>query len=165
MPPALWRRGTAGNKNGFFFLRPRRNERSRKSKSSANHGKVSKMDIFLSLLWAFLVGGGFCVIAQLLIDLTMLTPARILVLYVCAGVLLGAVGLYEPLFAFAGAGASVPLIGFGGNIARGVREAVAEKGLLGALSGPFEAASVGTTAALVFGYLSAVLFKSKPKRL
>ena len=165
MPPALWRRGTAGNKNGFFFLRPRRNERSRKSKSSANHGKVSKMDIFLSLLWAFLVGGGFCVIAQLLIDLTMLTPARILVLYVCAGVLLGAVGLYEPLFAFAGAGASVPLIGFGGTIARGVREAVAEKGLLGALSGPFEAASVGTTAALVFGYLSAVLFKSKPKRL
>ena len=123
------------------------------------------MDIFLSLLWAFLVGGGFCVIAQLLIDLTMLTPARILVLYVCSGVLLGAVGLYEPLFAFAGAGASVPLIGFGGNIARGVREAVAEKGLLGALSGPFEAASVGTTAALVFGYLSAVLFKSKPKRL
>ena len=123
------------------------------------------MSLFLRFLYAFLIGGAFSLVAQVLIDKTSITPARILVLYVCAGVLLGAVGLYEPLFAFAGAGASVPLIGFGGNIARGVREAVAEKGLLGALSGPFEAASVGTTAALVFGYLSAVLFKSKPTRL
>ena len=121
------------------------------------------MDIFLSLLWAFLVGGGFCVIAQLLLDLTMLTPARILVLYVCAGVLLGAVGLYEPLFAFAGAGASVPLIGFGGNIARGVREAVAEKGLLGALTGGMSETAAGITAALVFGLIAAIFFRGKTK--
>lgn len=123
------------------------------------------MDIFLSFLYAFLVGGAFCVIAQLLIDLTGLTPARILVLYVCAGVLLGALGLYQPLFDFAGAGASVPLVGFGGNIAEGVKKAVDEKGALGILSGPLTAAAVGTTAALVFGYLAAILFKSRPKRL
>lgn len=123
------------------------------------------MDIFLSFLYAFLVGGAFCVIAQLLIDLTSLTPARILVLYVCAGVLLGALGLYQPLFDFAGAGASVPLVGFGGNIAEGVKKAVDEKGALGILSGPLTAAAIGTTAALVFGYLAAILFKSRPKRL
>lgn len=123
------------------------------------------MDIFLSFLYAFLVGGAFCVIAQLLIDLTGLTPARILVLYVCAGVLLGALGLYQPLFSFAGAGASVPLVGFGGNIAEGVKKAVDEQGALGILSGPLTAAAIGTTAALVFGYLAAILFKSRPKRL
>lgn len=123
------------------------------------------MDIFLSFLYAFLVGGAFCVIAQLLIDLTGLTPARILVLYVCAGVLLGALGLYQPLFDFAGAGASVPLVGFGGNIAEGVKKAVDEQGALGILSGPLTAAAIGTTAALVFGYLAAILFKSRPKRL
>lgn len=123
------------------------------------------MDVFLSFLYAFLVGGAFCVIAQLLIDLTSMTPARILVLYVCTGVLLGALGLYQPLFSFAGAGASVPLVGFGGNIAEGVKKAVDEKGALGILSGPLTAAAIGTTAALVFGYLAAILFKSRPKRL
>lgn len=119
---------------------------------------------FLSLLWAFLFGGLVCVAAQLLIDLTALTPARILVLYVTLGVLLGAVGLYEPLKRLFGAGISVPLIGFGGTIAIGVREAVQEAGLIGALTGPLTAAAAGTTAALVFGYIAAILFRSKPKK-
>lgn len=118
----------------------------------------------LSLLWAFLFGGLVCVAAQLLIDLTALTPARILVLYVTLGVLLGAVGLYEPLKRLFGAGISVPLIGFGGTIAIGVREAVRETGLIGALTGPLTAAAAGTTAALVFGYIAAILFRSKPKK-
>ena len=124
-----------------------------------------EMEMFYDCLWAFVVGGLFCVAAQLLIDLTALTPARILVLYVSLGVLLGAVGLYEPLRAFAGAGASVPLIGFGGTIARGVREAVHTQGLLGALTGGLTAAAGGTTAALVFGYLAALCCHAKPKRL
>lgn len=118
---------------------------------------------FLHLFWAGLVGGLFCLIAQLLIDYTALTPARILVLYVVAGVVLGAVGLFTPLKNLAGAGATVPLIGFGGNIAEGVRDAVDASGLLGVMTGPLTAASAGTTAALVFGYLAALLFKSKPK--
>ena len=118
-----------------------------------------------SLLFAFLVGGAFCVTAQLLIDLTPLTPARILVLYVVLGVFLGAVGLYEPLLRFAGAGVSVPLVGFGGTIAKGVKEAVDEKGILGVLTGPLTAASGGTTAALLFAFLAALIFKSKPKDL
>ncbi len=122
------------------------------------------MELFYSCLAAFCVGGAFCVAAQLLIDLTRLTPARILVLYVSLGVLLGAVGLYEPLRAFAGCGASVPLIGFGGNIARGVREAVNTDGLIGALTGGLCAAAGGTAAALVFGYLAALLCSGKPKR-
>ena len=93
------------------------------------------MQIFTDILFAFAVGGIFCVIAQLLIDLTKLTPARILVLYVTVGVVLGAIGLYQPLLSFAGCGASVPLIGFGGLIAKGVREAIDEKGMIGILSG------------------------------
>ena len=117
----------------------------------------------LSILWAFLIGGGCCAVAQLLLDLTKLTPARILVLYVCFGVVLGAVGLYEPLYRFAGAGIAVPLIGFGGNVAKGVKEAVEEKGLLGALTGPLTAAAGGTAAALVFGYAVALLCKGKAK--
>ncbi|MBQ8174173.1 MAG: SpoVA/SpoVAEb family sporulation membrane protein [Clostridia bacterium] len=123
------------------------------------------MSLFFDCLFAFLVGGALCVIAQLLIDLTRLTPARILVTYVSVGVLLGAVGLYEPLYEFAGCGVSVPLIGFGGTIARGVRAAVHESGLLGALTGGLQAAAGGTAAAIVFGYLAALLSKSRPKRL
>ena len=123
------------------------------------------MSLFYECVAAFAVGGGLCVIAQLLIDLTQLTPARILVLYVSVGVFLGAVGLYEPLRRFAGCGASVPLIGFGGTIARGVRAAVHEYGLLGALTGGLTAAAGGTAAALVFGYLAALIFHSRPKRL
>ena len=114
-------------------------------------------------LWAFLVGGGFCVIAQILIDRTRLTPARILVSYVVAGVFLGAIGAYEPLADFAGAGATTPLTGFGYLISRGVREAVDEQGLLGALTGGFRAAAGGIAAALVFGYLTCLIFSGKPK--
>ena len=112
---------------------------------------------------AFVVGGILCVIAQILIDKTKLTPARILVGYVVAGVILGAVGLYGPLVDFAGAGAATPLTGFGTNIAVGVRKAVEEKGLLGAFTGPMTAASGGTGAALCFGYLAALVFRGKGK--
>lgn len=121
------------------------------------------MSDFLPYLWAFLVGGGFCVIAQILIDRTSLTPARILVLYVVAGVLLGALGLYQPLVDFAGAGATTPLTGFGFLLSKGIRKAVDEKGLLGALTGGLTASAGGITAALVFGYLACLLAKGKPK--
>ena len=122
------------------------------------------METFLKFVWAFIVGGLFCVVAQILIDRTKLTPARILVIYVVAGVVLGAVGLYEPLAEFAGAGATTPLTGFGYLISKGVREAVNEKGLLGALTGGLTAAAGGTAAAICFGYLAALIFKGGPKR-
>lgn len=112
---------------------------------------------------AFLLGGGLCIIGQLLIDRTSLTPARILVAYVVAGVILGALGLYQPLIDWAGAGATVPLTGFGSLLAKGVKKAVAEKGLIGALTGGITAAAGGITAAIFFGFLVALLFKSKPK--
>ena len=112
---------------------------------------------------AFLVGGVLCAIGQLLIDKTKLTPARILVLYVVSGVILGAVGLYEHLVDFAGAGATVPLTGFGYNLAKGVREAVAEDGFLGIFTGGFRAAAGGVTAAMIFGALAALLAKPKDK--
>ena len=121
------------------------------------------MGIVLSLLWAFLIGGALCVIAQVLIDKTKLTPARILVVYVVAGVFLGGVGLYRHLADFGGAGATTPLTGFGYLIAKGVQKAVDEKGLLGALTGPLTAAAGGTAAALVFGYTVALVCKGKPK--
>lgn len=121
------------------------------------------MDAVMPYVWAFLVGGGFCVIAQILIDRTKLTPARILVTYVVAGVILGAVGLYKPLVEFAGAGATTPLTGFGYLISEGVRKAVDEQGLLGALTGGLAAAAGGTAAALCFGYLAALIFHGKPK--
>ena len=117
----------------------------------------------LPYLRAFFVGGVICIIAQILIDKTKLTPARILVVYVVAGVLLGGVGLYESLADFGGAGATVPLTGFGYLISKGVREAVEEKGLLGALTGPLTAAAGGTAAALVFGYIVALFSKGKAK--
>ena len=110
------------------------------------------------------MGGLLCVVAQLLIDLTRLTPARILVAFVVAGVALGAVGLYEPLYRFAGCGVSVPLLGFGGALARGVREAVHTDGLLGVLTGGLSATAAGVAAAMVLGLLAALLFKSRPKR-
>ena len=118
----------------------------------------------LDYLFAFLVGGLVCLFAQLLIDLTKLTPARILVIYVVLGVFLGAVGLFEPLADFAGCGITVPLVGFGGNVARGVRESVSETGLIGALTGGLSAASGGTAAALCFGYLVALFCNARPKR-
>lgn len=117
----------------------------------------------MNYIWAFVVGGLFCVLAQILIDKTAMTPARILVGYVVLGVILGAVGLYKPLVDFAGAGATVPLTGFGYLISKGVREAVSERGLIGAFTGALTAASGGTAAALIFGFLASIFFKSKPK--
>lgn len=114
-------------------------------------------------LKAFLVGGALCAIGQIFIDKTKLTPARILTAYVIAGVLLGAVGLYQPLADWAGAGATVPLTGFGNLLAKGVKEAVAEKGFIGAFTGGFTAAAGGICAAIVAGLLAALLFKSKEK--
>lgn len=105
----------------------------------------------MNYLWAFLVGGAICVLGQLLLDLTKLTPARILTGYVMAGVLLSALGWYAPLVEFAGSGASVPLLGFGHLLAQGVEKAVAEKGLLGCLTGGLTAGAAGITASLVCG--------------
>ena len=121
------------------------------------------MEIFLNFVKAFIVGGLLCAAAQLLIDKTSLTPARILVAYVVAGVVLGAVGVYKPLVDFAGGGATVPLTGFGYVISEGVRKAVDRDGLLGALTGGLTAASAGITAALIFGLISSLVFKSKSK--
>ena len=121
------------------------------------------LEAILPYLRAFLVGGGLCIIAQILIDKTKLTPARILVLFVVAGVFLGAIGLYQPLADFGGAGATTPLTGFGFLIAKGVKKAIEQKGLIGVLTGPLTAAAGGTTAALVFGYIVALLCKGKPK--
>lgn len=121
------------------------------------------LESVLPYLRACLVGGILCAIAQVLIDRTKLTPARILVLYVVAGVVLGAIGLYGPIADFGGAGATTPLTGFGYLIAKGVRRAVEEQGLLGALKGPLTAAAGGTTAALVCGFVAALLFRGKPK--
>ena len=122
------------------------------------------MNTFVSYLLAFFVGGAFCVIAQILIDKTKLTPARILVAYVCAGVILTGVGIYEPLVKVAGGGATTPLTGFGYTIATGVREAVDEKGLLGAFTGGLSATSAGIASAIIFGFIASLIFSSKPKR-
>lgn len=117
----------------------------------------------MDYLKAFLLGGVICAIGQILIDKTKLTPARILVLYVVGGVVLGALGLYQPLIDWGGAGATVPLTGFGNTLAKGVKEAVQEDGLLGVIIGGVKAAAGGITAAVVFGYLAALLFKPKDK--
>ena len=114
-------------------------------------------------LKAFLVGGLLCVIGQILIDKTNLTPARILVGYVVAGVILGALGLYEPLMEFAGAGAGVPLTGFGNTLARGVREAVQQQGFLGIFTGGLKATAGGITAAVFAGLIAGFLFKPRDK--
>ena len=117
----------------------------------------------MEFLKAFLLGGTLCALGQILIDKTKLPPARILVLYVVAGVVLGAIGLYEPLVQWGGAGATVPLTGFGYTLSKGVRDAVAEQGLLGALTGGLKATAGGITAAIVFGLLAALVFKPKDK--
>ena len=121
------------------------------------------MDILINLIKAFLVGGGICLIGQLLIDYTKLTPARILTGFVVAGVVLSAVGLYGPLADFAGAGATVPLCGFGHLLAEGVKRSVNELGLIGALGGGISAAGVGIGAAVTFGLIAAFIFNSKDK--
>ena len=117
----------------------------------------------MDYLKAFLVGGGLCFIGQILIDRTKLTPARILVSYVVVGVLLGAIGVYKPLAEFAGAGASVPLTGFGYTLANGVRKAVSEDGFLGIFTGGMKAAAGGITAAIFSGLIVSLLFKAKDK--
>lgn len=119
--------------------------------------------MLISIIKAFLVGGAICAIGQLLIDYTKLTPARILVSFVVAGVFLGAVGLYQPLVEFAGAGATVPLTGFGYLLAKGVRQAVHEQGLLGALTGGLSTTSAGIAAAMTAGLIIALIAKPKAK--
>ena len=121
------------------------------------------MENVLEYIRAFVCGGILCVIGQILIDKTKLTPARILVSYVVAGVVLGALGLYQPIADWGGAGATVPLTGFGFSLAKGVRKAVAEDGLLGAITGGITSAAGGITAAIVLALLVAILFKPKPK--
>ncbi len=117
----------------------------------------------MDYLKAFLIGGLFCLIGQILVDKTKLTPARILVGYVVAGVILGAFGLYQPIADFAGAGASVPLTGFGATLAKGVKEAIDENGALGILTGGLKATAGGISAAIIFGLLAGILFKPKDK--
>ena len=117
----------------------------------------------MDYLKAFLVGGTLCLLGQILIDRTKLTPARILVSYVVIGVILGAVGIYKPFLEFAGAGASVPLTGFGNTLAKGVREAVVKDGFLGIFTGGLKATAGGITAAVFFGLLTGLVFKEKDK--
>ena len=121
------------------------------------------MEAVLPYLKAFAVGGAFCLAAQILIDKTKLTPARILVLYVVLGVILGGAGVYGPLVDFAGSGATTPLTGFGYLISEGIREAVDKKGLLGVFSGGFTAAAAGIGAAIIFGLCASLIFRSKRK--
>lgn len=117
----------------------------------------------MTYLWAFIIGGGLCVLAQLLIDYTKLTPARILVLYVCLGVVLTGIGIYEPLVKLAGCGATTPLTGFGYLLANGVKKAVDERGLIGAILGGLTATAGGITVAMVSGLIASLIFKEKEK--
>ena len=121
------------------------------------------MELLLDVVRAFFVGGLFCVVAQILIDKTTLTPARILVGYVAAGVVLGALGIYRPILEFAGAGAATPLTGFGYSLAKGVKAAVTEHGLIGALMGGLEATAAGITASVLFGFIAALIVKPDDK--
>ena len=117
----------------------------------------------MQYLWAFLIGGAICTVGQLLLSFTRLTSARILVLFVVAGVVLGGLGLYQPLVDFAGAGASVPLLGFGNALAKGAIEGAKEHGVLGAFSGGISATAAGISAAVLFGWLAALIFRPKTK--
>lgn len=117
----------------------------------------------MEYLIAFLVGGGICVLAQLLMDMTKLLPGRVMVILVCLGSLLGAIGVYEPFANWAGAGATVPLIGFGNNLFQGMKESIDDRGFLGLFEGGFTACAVGVSAALIFGYVASWFFDPKPK--
>lgn len=121
------------------------------------------MDMLMEYVWAFLIGGLLCAIGQVLIDLTKLTPARILTAYVVAGVILGGLGWYQPLIDLAGGGATVPLTGFGSLLAKGVRKAVDMNGFIGIFMGGFTSAAVGISAAIFFGLIAALIFKSGTK--
>ncbi len=118
----------------------------------------------MQYLWAFLIGGALCAIAQILIDKCKLTPARILVIYVVSGVILTLIGVYEPLVKFAGAGATVPLTGFGYSLAKGAMKGVSEHGLYGIFTGGLTGTAAGITAAIVFGFLVALIFKPREKK-
>jgi len=117
----------------------------------------------MDFLWAFIIGGAICVVGQLLIDLTKLTPARILVFFVVIGCILGGIGWYDRLVDFAGAGAAIPLPGFGNVLARGVKKAVDERGLIGVITGGFTAMAGGVTVAIVVGYLAALVSSPSAK--
>ena len=117
----------------------------------------------MDYIYAFLVGGAICALVQVLMEKTKLMPGRIMVILVCGGAVLGALGLYEPFKEFAGAGASVPLLGFGNVLMKGVKEAVDEQGFLGVFAGGLKAGAVGTSAALIFGYLASLIFRPKMK--
>lgn len=121
--------------------------------------------MILKSIIALTVGGAFCILAQILLDKTKLTPARILVSFVIIGVIIGALGLFDPLFEFAGCGASLPLLGFGANVAKGVREAIDKEGAIGILKGAFSAASIGCSVSLFTGFIVSLFFKGKSKRL
>ena len=125
--------------------------------------KERNMEILINCIKAFITGGFICLIGQILIDYTKLTPARILVSFVVSGVILTALGIYEPVVKFSGAGATVPLIGFGYSLANGVKEAVNQYGLIGALSGGLTATAAGIAASVLFGYIMALLFKPGDK--
>lgn len=117
----------------------------------------------MDYIYAFLAGGAICALVQILMEKTKLMPGRIMVILVCAGAVLGALGLYEPFKEFAGAGASVPLLGFGNTLWKGVKEAVDKEGFMGIYMGGFTASAVGISAALVFGYLASLVFQPKMK--
>lgn len=121
------------------------------------------MDI-MNFIKAFLIGGAICAIVQILMDRTKLMPGRIMVLLVCTGAVLGAVGIYQPFIDFAGAGGSVPLLGFGNLLWKGVKEAIDKEGFIGLFMGGFKACAVGLSAALIFSYISALIFNPKMKK-
>ena len=114
-------------------------------------------------VWAFLVGGAICALVQILMDNTKLMPGRIMVILVCSGVVLGAIGVYEPFAKWAGAGATVPLLGFGNTLFKGMKEAIDSEGFIGLFKGGFTACAVGVSAALLFGYIASLFFKPKMK--
>lgn len=118
----------------------------------------------MEFIKAFLIGGAICALVQILMDRTKLMPGRIMVLLVCSGCVLGAIGLYKPFMEFAGAGASVPLFGFGNVLWKGVKEAIDENGFIGIFMGGFKASAVGISAALVFGYIASLVFNPKMKK-
>lgn len=113
---------------------------------------------------AFLIGGAICALVQILLDRTKLMPGRVMVLLVCSGAVLGFLNVYEPFTKFAGAGASVPLLGFGNTLWKGVKEAIDKEGLIGVFMGGFKASAVGISAALIFGYLASLIFEPKMKK-
>ena len=118
----------------------------------------------MNYVWAFLIGGGICVLAQILMDTTKMMPGRVMVTLVCGGAILGALGLYEPLLKFAGGGAAVPLSGFGYNLWKGIKEAVDQDGFIGLFRGGFRMAAVGTSSALIFSYMASLIFRPKMKK-